>query len=962
MTMFYGKKFALYCLFLMSLSGCSLYQSEAPRGATIGDIELTAEPLVKTQLPTPSVSQLVADYRELFALSSDGSIKEKIGYRLAQLVLINNEQAQEVGTPIATDAAGYYDSAIDAYNDLLKTYPESGQTEHLLYQLAKAYELQGEAQLSYNTVTELTTQFPTTAYAQELYFRSGEHSFANHEYSAAARAYHHVISGDKNSPYYYTSLYMLAWAQFKLDNKSQALEYFTQLLDISLPALATNDIDINTLPIATRQMVKDTLRVMGLIFSFQDGAQTLASHYDRVGNRYYEYLNYQNLAQWYLANKRYRDSAVTYGDFVSRYPQHQKSPHFAIKIIETYKHGHFPSLVQQHKRLFITSYGIRGPNWQHWPMTEKLALAPMLKSYVVEFSQDSYRMAQQEKNAAKKKTLYARSASWFLEYIETFNDSEEMAFLYAESLYASDQFIKAIDAYQAYAYTPVGGRKSQMPELDIRVTEGVAAEQGYQQSLAKRADAGYTALLAYNKLLTAQSSDTLLNSQERSAQLFVDSFVDDKRSITVLEWLINKLFSERRFDDAIASARLLIAWPHAISQQQNIDAQLIIADSIFNQQNYKEAASGYQAVLASIATTDKRLPDIKENYAASLYKQAEATVKSGQIRQGIALFIAVIEQTPATSIRKAAQFNAAQYLYQLKDFAQAETYLTDFRQRFKGDILVKDIAAQLISIYEQQEDWGNAAKEYQAIVNGLADKTARETPLFMAASYFEKAGNIEQARLHYRRYANAYQQPFERSVEVRFKLSETYKEQHDDAKRRFWLNKLIEAHDNAKSSATPRSTSLAAMSAMVFASDAQSAFNNIKLTLPLAKSLKRKQRSLAKVLKAYHKTSSYNVAQYTTESTFQTAQIYRQLAQDLMASARPKGLDALALEQYEILLEEQAYPFEDKAIEVFENNTQRSWQGVYDNWVKKSFEALAALMPGRYNKKEVIAGEQNYIY
>ena len=71
-----------------------------------------------------------------------------------------------------------------------------------------------------------------------------------------------------------------------------------------------------------------------------------------------------------------------------------------------------------------------------------------------------------------------------------------------------------------------------------------------------------------------------------------------------------------------------------------------------------------------------------------------------------------------------------------------------------------------------------------------------------------------------------------------------------------------------------------------------------------------------------------------------------------MDSERPGDLDADALEQYDILLEEQAYPFEEKAIELFKANTDRAADGVYDEWVQQSFEAMASLMPARYAKVE----------
>ena len=63
-------------------------------------------------------------------------------------------------------------------------------------------------------------------------------------------------------------------------------------------------------------------------------------------------------------------------------------------------------------------------------------------------------------------------------------------------------------------------------------------------------------------------------------------------------------------------------------------------------------------------------------------------------------------------------------------------------------------------------------------------------------------------------------------------------------------------------------------------------------------------------------------------------------------------LSADELEQYNVLLEEQAYPFEEKAIEIHEINAHRVSKGIYDQWVKNSFAALSKLRPVRYAKNE----------
>jgi tetratricopeptide (TPR) repeat protein len=63
-------------------------------------------------------------------------------------------------------------------------------------------------------------------------------------------------------------------------------------------------------------------------------------------------------------------------------------------------------------------------------------------------------------------------------------------------------------------------------------------------------------------------------------------------------------------------------------------------------------------------------------------------------------------------------------------------------------------------------------------------------------------------------------------------------------------------------------------------------------------------------------------------------------------------LKKLELEQYNVLLEEQAFPFEEKATEMHALNARRAASGVYDQWVKSSFDALRDLQPVRYGKFE----------
>ena len=93
-------------------------------------------------------------------------------------------------------------------------------------------------------------------------------------------------------------------------------------------------------------------------------------------------------------------------------------------------------------------------------------------------------------------------------------------------------------------------------------------------------------------------------------------------------------------------------------------------------------------------------------------------------------------------------------------------------------------------------------------------------------------------------------------------------------------------------------------------------------------------------------------AESTTNASYHVAELHRRFGQALLDSERPGNLNEEELEQYELLLEEQAYPFEENAMQVHEANVARIREGIFDEWVERSLESLALLQPARYAKRE----------
>jgi hypothetical protein len=193
-------------------------------------------------------------------------------------------------------------------------------------------------------------------------------------------------------------------------------------------------------------------------------------------------------------------------------------------------------------------------------------------------------------------------------------------------------------------------------------------------------------------------------------------------------------------------------------------------------------------------------------------------------------------------------------------------------------------------------------------------------------------------------------------MEARNKLRLIAAKAGDTTTEDYWLHEIIAADRTAGTARTDRSRALAAKATLALAAPVRDEFMRIKLVAPLKKSLANKRTAMEAALKAYTQAADYEVSDVTTAATYESAELYRQLGKDLLSSERPKNLSKDELEQYDVLLEEQAFPFEEKAIKLHEVNAARTKDGTYDEWVQKSFTALAALNPGRYGKVEV--GEQ----
>jgi hypothetical protein len=202
-------------------------------------------------------------------------------------------------------------------------------------------------------------------------------------------------------------------------------------------------------------------------------------------------------------------------------------------------------------------------------------------------------------------------------------------------------------------------------------------------------------------------------------------------------------------------------------------------------------------------------------------------------------------------------------------------------------------------------------------------------------------------------YRTADLPPFlDQAIETRKRLSDIFKEQLEYQRYYEQLSVIVAVDNSAGPDRTDRSRYLAAGAALVLAEQLYKQFAVLTLAQPFEDSLAQKQARMDTAMAALEGLVAYQVADVTAAATFYIAESYRNFSVALMESERPDGLTAAERVDYDLVIEEEAWPFEERAIEVHEANFEMLAAGIYNAWVQKSLNELAVMMPGRYAKNE----------
>ena len=405
------------------------------RGPDVADVvkKLPELDLPEVRLPPPSRDEVMAAYRRVYGSVPDTRENQAVGRRLADLEMQVGEERDVAGE------AAPYQAAITLYEDLLKQQGAQ-DLDQVVYQLARAYDVVGDAANARKYLDRLIAEYPDSTYIVEARFRRAEMSFSAEQYASAAQDYSFVVASGSSGEYWQNANYMLGWCQFKESLLDQSLASFFVVVDSILGDDAEPDR-------SSKELLDDALRVIVLAVSYMDGPKTLAAHMDRLEKPKWQHRVYERLAEDLRSKERYLDSVATLETFIVNNTLDRRAPVFSKLVIETLIAGNFPSEIRSRKEDFVTRYGIHSDFWTVHAEDERVEYMPTLKAYLSELSKLSHSEAQTSRAAID----YLKAANYYEQIVLTFPEDPAVAdnlFLLGEVYTEAGESARAVAAYQ----------------------------------------------------------------------------------------------------------------------------------------------------------------------------------------------------------------------------------------------------------------------------------------------------------------------------------------------------------------------------------------------------------------------------------------------------------------------------------------------------------------------------------
>ena len=853
-------------------------------------------------------------YRSLLSKYPDNTndYMAEASFRLAELLFETERERIRMVLETEGETAEIlpdFNAAIQAYARVMERFPGHPLTEDALYGIAYCYTEQGDPDQAADGYARLVQTFPETRYSVEINMRLGEYYFTMEDLPRAITHYQHVVAAG-GPEYAEKALYKLGWCFYNLDRYDEAIDSFFAVLGLNESGEITAD-----------NLANESMDIIARSFTESGGTPALVRRIRiKPSDPYLSRILYL-LADLYRERSFFPEALGTFRTYIQLYPSGSSMPEVLKHMRETYH--------------------IRGDTLASLEFSENFRqhIGPETPWY---------------EGATQGRQEQARSL--ILNNLETAANRRRARFQAAGGETELNLALKDLTVYEEIAGDESPCRIKHLKgmvlvEMDrfedtVHVLNDLAVDNSCSE-LAERAILASTdyQISSYDKSGTVDLP-LFENTVNILSNLSPDSPVTPRAILVLGEITLN--------NNALGEARghfslLIRRYPAA---PESARARLLIARTFFKEANYRQAAAWFRESWRK-SISDETGEEARRLHVYSLFKYAEELSTKKINIEAAERFEAIHRQFPDSDVAQVSLYNAGKLYRSIGLERKATSLFETLAATYTDSEFASEALQMSVLILEALGDPIRAADD-SMVLAARSHAKERETALLKAAQLYSTGNAPERAASSRSTYIEEFPEPLEELSRQLFLLGHDLEEIGDWDGALDAYNRGVALQKKDQDNQTL--TAFAARSQLRIAERSFSQYKDFHIAPPLDINVVRKREMLQTVIRDFVAAGNYKTLDVITASNYFIGRALELFKVDILSSPKPEGLTPLELEEYDLLLQEMAFPFEAKALDAFRVNIQRAVKlEILDPWIEKTFERMAELAPWSYLRNESIA-------
>lgn len=705
--------------------------------------------LTKNEKSTVSRGELWLRLAELYVEKADYiRFRKQSDYEKKLANFTAGKSAQKPSIDLS-EADEYNKKAIQLYEYYVRDFRGSPKVDLALYFLGFNNMALGNFKKGAAFYSRLSEEFPRSAYINEANFSLGDYYFENDQWRLSLDAYKKVIKS-KDEKMMNVALYKAAWCLYRNGQYEDGLKYLETLVRINKSGSQKSGMSLQEE--AKRDLV---------VFYVEGGDHTKAREYfeQYVGEK--DALKQVEKLAFYCSDKGYREKAAyLFKELIKVDPMNPKAYEYQYQIVSNYINLASDPRFKEELYHLVNQYG---PNskWAKENASNKEVVKNAFDSsekFLRTYTLQKHQAAQ----TAKGKFSQAAAAEGYKLYLSVFKDTPtypDMMFYYGEILYDMNQFGEAAKQYVWVAQkAPQSkfGSKAAM-NMILGLEKNLPTEEQMQAKIGNSTE--------------PLPLDPRVKEFINNSEWYLSNFPKAEKNVE-LQFKVGRLYYlSNQFADAERVFKGVIQ-RNPKSKQAEYASNLLL-----DMYNLKKDYAGLERVGSELLANKNidgsaSASQIKNVLERAAFKAGEDLEQKKEYLASAKRYSEFTKKYPQSPFAMKAQFNAGVNFQRANKVAQAvAAFEVVQRSKDKDALVLQDKIKKIVpKMYQDMGMFQKAADAYVAAASQTKSQVEVQSFIYNAAVLYDALNLVDLASKYYSQYSSKANSS--EKAEVAFKSGE----------------------------------------------------------------------------------------------------------------------------------------------------------------------------------------------